>query len=261
MILSGELAPDSVVSQMDVARRLGVSRTPVREALRMLQEQGLISARPNCRATVIGIKADALEGLYCRRTLLESLGALITVPAMSPAEIDELENAQHRSAQARLGGDFQRWVMANRDFHRRLVMHAGADLGKEIAANGERSEFYQYLYCEKQGFADWFARPEIDHIELVAAFRARKAAWAARIVAQHLAKTALVLLEEFAPAHDPVRLRTALKMAMAGAAEADGNTGSTAPVLAPSQPRTIPAPRARAGRAKASRPKAKRSRR
>jgi DNA-binding GntR family transcriptional regulator len=247
MILSGELPSDSELSQNELAQRLGMSRTPVREALRMLQEQGLVEARPNYRATVLGFNAGALEALYCRRSLMEALGVTITVPLMSEDDLNALERAQHRSAALRSEGDFQKWVVANRDFHRRLVMHAGPDLLATIAADCERSEFYQYLYCEKQGLESWFARPEIDHIELVAAYRARKPGWAARIVAQHLAKTALVLLDQFASGYEPSNLRTALRMSLAGSAVTEPH--APPPVMA------VPAPTARR-----SRPSSKRKR-
>ena len=71
-ILEGQIAPGTVMSQVALADDLGVSRTPLREALRMLQSEGLVEAQANRRATVTPISATDLEELVVMRVALET---------------------------------------------------------------------------------------------------------------------------------------------------------------------------------------------
>src|SRR5882762_1619922 len=75
LILNGTLTPGSTLNQVELAPRLGVSRTPLREAIRMLQEEGLVEAEPQKRARIVGFDPADLEAAYVQRILLESLGA------------------------------------------------------------------------------------------------------------------------------------------------------------------------------------------
>jgi DNA-binding GntR family transcriptional regulator len=213
MIVSGEIAPQTILSQADLSQALGVSRTPVREALRMLQEQGLVVAKTNHRAAVIGFDADALEALYCKRLMLESLGVAHSVPRMSDADLDKVTRLLNALNDDECHVNFRAFARANRAFHLQLVMHGGPTLINEIRESSERAEIYVSLANKREG-ENWWARPEIDHIELEAAFRARKVSWATRLIAQHIARTAMVLLEAFVPDYEPVKLRTALQIAM-----------------------------------------------
>src|SRR3954466_7399664 len=71
-ILGGEIAPGSAMSQVALADELGVSRTPLREALRLLQSEGLVDAQANRRVTVKPISAGDLEELVVMRVVLET---------------------------------------------------------------------------------------------------------------------------------------------------------------------------------------------
>src|SRR5437868_5286132 len=70
LIVQGELAPGIVLSQAELARQFGVSRGPVREAFRRLQEQGLITAEPDQRPRVTGFDPVGLDSLYGARITL-----------------------------------------------------------------------------------------------------------------------------------------------------------------------------------------------
>ena len=71
-ILRGELDADAPISQVQLARQLGVSRTPLREALRMLQREGLIESEPNRRVRVSRMSLTEVEQLYAMRVMLET---------------------------------------------------------------------------------------------------------------------------------------------------------------------------------------------
>jgi len=105
LILSGVLPPDTELRQAELARVFAVSRTPLREAFRMLQEEGLISAEPNQRSRVLGFDPEELELLYAGRVTLECLGVRLTAGQLSRKEersagaaLREMERA-HRAGE------------------------------------------------------------------------------------------------------------------------------------------------------------------
>src|SRR5438067_8668016 len=86
-ILGGELAPGSVVSQAHLARDLGVSRSPIREACRMLEREGLVVSRHNHRIQVADFSIGDLEQLYAARLVLEPLALTVRVPRLPVADV------------------------------------------------------------------------------------------------------------------------------------------------------------------------------
>src|ERR1700755_80985 len=90
-ILDGELGPGAVMSQVALAEELGISRTPLREALRMLQGEGLVDAEPNRRVRVAPMTASDLEELYVMRVTLEAEALRLSVPLMTPEDLAGLE--------------------------------------------------------------------------------------------------------------------------------------------------------------------------
>src|SRR5438034_4316596 len=84
-ILRGEFDPRVPISQVQLAARLGVSRTPLREALRMLQREGLIDSEPNRRVRVAELSVVDLEQLYAARIVIEALATRIAVPTLAEA--------------------------------------------------------------------------------------------------------------------------------------------------------------------------------
>src|SRR6202050_5577864 len=78
-ILDGTLSPGTKLSQVALAQQLGISRTPLREVLRMLQEEGLVEIEPNQRTRVAGLDPAELYDTYACRILMETLALSMTV--------------------------------------------------------------------------------------------------------------------------------------------------------------------------------------
>src|SRR3954464_15758833 len=85
-ILTGEISAGTAMSQVALADELGVSRTPLREALRMLQSEGLVDAQANRRVTVKPISATDLEELVVMRVALETEAVRLSVERLAPRD-------------------------------------------------------------------------------------------------------------------------------------------------------------------------------
>ena len=95
-ILEGGLEQGTILSQVQLAERYGVSRTPLREALRLLQGEGLIDALPNRRVQVASFSVDDLEQIYAMRITLESLAVRLSVAQF---DADDLRGLNARLAE------------------------------------------------------------------------------------------------------------------------------------------------------------------
>src|SRR5579884_3696997 len=116
-ILHGELPTGAELSQVKLAAELGVSRTPLREALRMLQAEGLIESERNRRVRVTSFAIDDLEQVYATRIVLESLGVRLTVPLLSEDQLAQLRGCLGEMAYFEDRRDVIGWEEPHRRFH------------------------------------------------------------------------------------------------------------------------------------------------
>jgi DNA-binding GntR family transcriptional regulator len=93
-ILSGELEPGARLLQVDLAERLQVSSTPVREALRQLETEGILQSSPNRGVRVAEVDLEAVREIYLIRADLESLAARMAVPNLRPVDLRRLKSLQ-----------------------------------------------------------------------------------------------------------------------------------------------------------------------
>jgi DNA-binding GntR family transcriptional regulator len=212
LILEGVIAAGTSINQVTLASDLGVSRTPVREAIRMLQEEGLVDAQPQKRARVAGFDPMHLETVYTQRILLESLAASITAEQATDELIEQLERSLvrlDRPAEERVASD---WRDEHNGFHLSLVSGVQPHLLAAIRANMDRGEHYRLNYrvmYEQTGTRVWDTSPA-EHRAIVDAFARRDGSGAAYELSGHLARTALSLVAQTTPTYDPAALRAAL---------------------------------------------------
>jgi DNA-binding GntR family transcriptional regulator len=113
-ILRDELRPGDRIRQEDVAERLGASRLPVREALRMLEAEGLTEHEPNKGARVPRLTMHELDVIYRMRERLEPLALCESLPLLNADDHARLEDVQRRIED---NTDLDRFLELDREFH------------------------------------------------------------------------------------------------------------------------------------------------
>src|ERR1700730_6312791 len=114
-ILDGTLTPGTKLSQVTLAGQLGISRTPLREVLRMLQEEGLVEIEPNQRTRVAGLDPQELDDIYASRILLETLALSVTIGNCGGAGRKEAKRLLATMRRASKTANFVAWFAAHAD--------------------------------------------------------------------------------------------------------------------------------------------------
>jgi DNA-binding GntR family transcriptional regulator len=113
-ILAGDIAPGTWLRQDDIANRLGVSRLPVREALRILESEGLAESLPNRGSRVPALDIHDVNTLYRMRERLEPLTLIESLTCISDEQVDRMERIQE---EIEVNSDVNRFLLLDRDFH------------------------------------------------------------------------------------------------------------------------------------------------
>jgi DNA-binding GntR family transcriptional regulator len=197
LIISGALPPGTELKQAELARLFAVSRTPLREAFRMLQEEGLVSAEPNQRSRVLGLDPDELELLYAARVTLESLGVRLTAGRMARDEVRDAGAAYKEMDRSYRAGDLSGFAVAHRRFHRLLVARCGPLVLRTISSYSEQSE--RYVRMDQTSHQEGFSLRQCEHASILDAVREGDPAAAVAAMSGHLAGTARRVIADFAP--------------------------------------------------------------
>lgn len=120
-ILTGELKPGERLMEIHLANRLGVSRTPIREAIRMLELEGLVTMIPRRGAEVSRISKQDITDVLEVRASLDALAVRLCCERITPEEIAQLEKAADAFSQAIASGDLTAVAQADVDFHDIIV--------------------------------------------------------------------------------------------------------------------------------------------
>ena len=149
-ILSGKIAAGMRINEYNFAKEFGVSRSPVREAVRMLERDGLLV--PCSNGTMVNpLEGEAICEIYQARLVLESYAARDSVGRMGEAELNVLEQCIQHCKQAHRKGDMQRVVQENTRFHEMVVSYCQNALIRDMIARqrdlsllARRREFETY---------------------------------------------------------------------------------------------------------------------
>jgi DNA-binding GntR family transcriptional regulator len=211
-VLSGHLSPGTRISQVQLARRYGMSRSPLREALRMLQREGLVEGALGKRSRVAPLSAPDLEQLYAMRIIVEALAIRLTVPEASDADVEQVRGYLKEMEAHQRTRDLDAWEVPHQAFHCALIAGGGERLVTAAAGLSDHAARYRRVYLQEP--RTW-SPAAAEHAAIAEAFAKRRAADAARELASHLAKTALTVSAVLAPDHEPAAVREALRMVTA----------------------------------------------
>ncbi len=135
-ILSGRLAPGTELQEVALARSLGVSRGPIREALGRLAAEGLVAIRPRRGAVVRALSNEEFIEAYQVREALEMMAVRLAVPRLTAEDIVAMERLIDEMASRGDAEDVQGFFEANTEFHQRFF---------EVAGNRMLSELYRQV--------------------------------------------------------------------------------------------------------------------
>lgn len=195
-LMSGELASGARLTEEGLARELGLSRTPVREAIRRLVADGVLRFKPNSGTFVAEWSDDEIRQIFDLRTLLESQIAEAAALNITSEELSALEAVQREleAAAARRGNAaLQQRSALNRRFHSLIAAASRKTRLAGALANAIEMPIVQQTfrrYSPKQA-----QRSLEHHQELLDALRARDPQWARAVMTSHIRAAMQALLQ------------------------------------------------------------------
>ncbi len=186
-IIAGRFPPSRRITEQEVAAAAGVSRTPVREALRRLHAEGIVDFRPNQGAMVTAWSAEETEEIFELRAILESHGARRAAERASATQVGrlrELAELQQQESSERADGYLARVCELNSRFHRGLQEAAGSPrLSQALASILEAPLVLQTF----QNYSpEDLIQSAAHHLEIVRAVERRDGEWAAAVMRSHI---------------------------------------------------------------------------
>lgn len=142
-ILRGDLVPGERLMELQLAAKLGVSRTPIREAIRMLEQEGLAITIPRKGAIVAGMTEKDMQDVLEIREALEELSVQVACDKITAEEIAKLHRNMKNFEQSLKSGDLKQMAQADVEFHD--VIYQATDNPKLInMLNNLREQMYRY---------------------------------------------------------------------------------------------------------------------
>jgi DNA-binding GntR family transcriptional regulator len=217
-ILEGELAPGDAMSQATLAREFNAGRTPLREALRLLQHEGLVVSEPKRRVRIAGLSGDDAEELYIMRISLEAVAIRITIPTLTSDDLAEIEGVLAQMDHYMRADDRAGFNVPHRKFHLALVAAAGPRSSETMSQLFDHAERYRRRFGANDP-AIWEQR-RAEHRGIVEAVRDGDAELASERLVAHYVHTALLIFGALDREHSLARLRTTVKIIAPGAERA-----------------------------------------
>jgi len=180
---SGELRPGEQVLQDALAERFGVSRVPLREALKILEGEGQVVYRPHRGYFVAELDVADLREVYRIRDLLESEAVRVAVPRLTPVDLAAMTSAAAAVDAAAAADDLAAMTEANRRFHFVLIEASGMPrLSRLTRILWDATDVYRSLY-----YSDAAHRRHVhdEHDDVIAAVRAGDAEVAVELLRRH----------------------------------------------------------------------------
>ena len=185
LVIAGRLTPGEHLVETELARQLGVSRQPVREALHRLEAEGWVDLRPHQGAFVHVPTGPEVDQLLDVRELLEVETARLAAQAATAEQLARLRDICHDGADAVAAGDTERFVSLNNTFHAALADIGGNAVLAELSAIvGRRSRWYYRLVAPMREHESC-----AEHLAMVEAIEAGDGGQAAKVARAHVERT------------------------------------------------------------------------
>ncbi len=200
-ILSRELKPAQRLLEVKIANEMGVSRTPVREALRRLANEGLVKIVPNSGARVASPSSHEMDNSYSVRGYLENMSVeLACRTGMDKRTLERLDGLVRDGDAAYDAGDVDAFLAANSDFHR-VIAEAGKNyvLSEYVDNIIQRTNVYIYFYSK---FIEAENKSSGEHRAILRAIAQRDRIGAQELMKQHLERVHAMFSEAAAKAKE-----------------------------------------------------------
>jgi DNA-binding GntR family transcriptional regulator len=191
LIVRGDLAPGEPLVEADLTEALGISRTPLREALKLLASEGLVELRLNRSAIIAPIRQDEVEELFEAVSGIERVAAELAAVRMTERDLQKLDELQDRMERLHDTGKLRDYFELNQQIHGFIV---ACSRNRALKATHDwllgRVERARLLALSSQ--SRWEESVQ-EHRALLAALKRRDAALAGRVLAQHVGRTGIVV--------------------------------------------------------------------
>lgn len=183
-IADGRLAPGAALRQDELAGRFGTSRIPIREALRTLQAEGLVTYAPNRGAVVAVVSAKEIQEMLEVRIALECHAIQMAVPLTAGSDIEGMRRVLHAYDVA---PDAREWSAMNWQFH--WALYTPSDCQRLLGAIEQNWNRFSSAARVQVSTLAGRERPQREHHQLLALVEDGKAAQAASLLADHIRDT------------------------------------------------------------------------
>jgi DNA-binding GntR family transcriptional regulator len=193
LIVRGDLLPGEPLLEVSLSEALGISRTPLREALKQLAAEGLVELRLNRGAVVAPLRREELTELFEAVSGIERCAAELAAQRMTTSDVERLETLQRRIERHHDRGELRAYFEINQQIHSTIVDFARNGVLKAsheaLLARAERARFFA---LSAHGRWDESVR---EHRQILAALKVRDAERAGRLLGQHVRRTGETVAE------------------------------------------------------------------
>ncbi|MFP4463545.1 MAG: GntR family transcriptional regulator [Guyparkeria sp.] len=184
MIIDGELPPGSRITERAIGEQLGLSRTPLREALKILASEGLVVLEPNRGALVPWLDAEDVDEVMGVLMMLEGMAAPLVCARLSPTGLERIERLHEEMVARAEVGDLMGYFRVNQAIHRAIVEASGNRTVARIHAR-ESGRVQRYRFAGNRDATRW-RRAVHEHEVIMDALRARDGELLAALLQAHL---------------------------------------------------------------------------
>lgn len=193
LIVQGELAPDTKLNERVLSEQLGISRTPLREAIKSLASEGLVELLPNRGARVAALEPGKVKEIFAVMGALEALAGELACANAREADIVEIRALHYEMLAYHARRDLANYFRCNQAIHMKLLECTGnatlADVYRGLNAHARRARYIANLSRERWDNA------VREHEEILAALVARDGARLKTLLRDHLAHKLTLAME------------------------------------------------------------------